>query len=95
MMSFSRDFWSLAFERMIKTIAQTAVATITASTFIPTVGDAWVTVATTSGLAGLVSVLTSLSSYDAVQKAITAPIEADVKVAVEAGQRQGPLKGGM
>lgn len=94
MMIFSRDFWSMAFERMIKTIAQTAVATITASTFIPTVGDAWVTVGTTSALAGLVSVLTSLSSYDAVTKAITAPIEADVKVAVEAGTRQGPLAGG-
>jgi hypothetical protein len=79
---------------MVKTVAQTAVATITASTFIPTVGDAWLTVATTSGLAGLVSVLTSLSSYDAIQKAVTAPIEADVKLAAEVGQRQGPLKGG-
>ena len=93
-MLFSRDFWSLAFERMVKTVAQTAVAVITASTFIPTVGDSWVTVATTSGLAGLISVLTSMSSYDAVAKAITAPIEADVKLAFEAGQRQGPLEGG-
>lgn len=94
MMLFSRDFWSQAFERMVKTIAQTAVATITASTFIPTVGDAWVTVGMTSGLAGLISVLTSLTSYDAVKKAIDAPIEADVKLAVEVGQRQGPLEGG-
>ncbi len=94
MMLFSRDFWSQAFERMVKTVAQTAVATITASTFIPTVGDAWVTVGMTSGLAGLISVLTSLTSYDAVKKAIDAPIEADVKLAVEVGQRQGPLEGG-
>lgn len=94
MMLFSRDFWSLAFERMVKTIAQTAVAVITASTFIPSVGDAWVNVLMTSGLAGLVSVLTSLSSYDAVQKSITAPIEEDVKVAVTAASRQGPLEGG-
>jgi len=79
---------------MVKTVAQTAVAVITASTFIPSVGEAWINVLATSGLAGLVSVLTSLSSYDAVQKAITAPIETDVKVAVEAAQRQGPLEGG-
>ena len=94
MMLFSRDFWSLAFERMVKTIAQTAVATITASTFIPTVGDAWITVGITSGLAGLISVLTSLTTYDAVSKAITGPIQEDVKLAVEIGQRQGPLEGG-
>jgi hypothetical protein len=92
MMIFSRDFWSVAFERMVKTIAQVAIATITASTFIPTVGEAWVNVLLTSGLAGLISVLTSLTSYDAVAKAITAPIEADVALAVEAAQRgaQGP-----
>jgi hypothetical protein len=92
MMIFSRDFWSVAFERMVKTIAQVAIATITASTFIPTVGEQWVNVAVTSGLAGLISVLTSLTSYDAVAKAVTAPIEADVALAVEVAQRgaQGP-----
>lgn len=94
MMLFSRDFWSMAFERMVKTIAQTAVAVITASTFIPTVGEAWQNVAMTSGLAGLISVLTSMSSYDAVQKTITAPIVDDVTLAVEVGKRQGPLAGG-
>jgi len=92
MMLFSRDFWSLAFERMVKTIAQTAVAVITASSFIPSMGDAWVNVLMTSGLAGVVSVLTSLSSYDAVTKAIAAPIEEDVKVAVTAASRQSPVK---
>lgn len=90
-MLFSRDFWSLAFERMVKTVAQTAVAVITASTFIPTVGDSWVTVATTSGLAGLISVLTSMSSYDAVNKAIAAPVEADVEFALNSMKRQGPV----
>ena len=92
MMIFSRDFWSVALERMVKTIAQVAIATITASTFIPTVGEQWVNVAVTSGLAGLISVLTSLTSYDAVAKAVTAPIEADVALAVEVAQRgaQGP-----
>lgn len=92
MMIFSRDFWSVALERMVKTIAQVAIATITASTFIPTVGEAWVNVAVTSVLAGLISVLTSLTSYDAVAKAVTAPVEADVALAVEVAQRgaQGP-----
>lgn len=92
MMLFSRDFWSVAFERMVKTIAQVMIATITASTFIPTVGEQWVNVAVTSGLAGLISVLTSLTSYDAVKKTIEAPIDADVKLAVEVGsRRQGPV----
>lgn len=92
MMLFSRDFWSVAFERMVKTIAQVMIATITASTFIPTVGEQWVNVAVTSGLAGLISVLTSLTSYDAVKKTVDAPIDADVKLAVEVGQRrQGPV----
>lgn len=78
-MLFSRDFWSMAFERMVKTIAQVAIATITASTFIPTAGEAWVNVLVTSGLAGLISVLTSLTSYDAVSKtfAVSAQDDAD------------------
>lgn len=90
MMLFSKDFWSMAFERMVKTIAQTAVASVTVTSFIPTEVDAWQTVLVTSGMAGLISVLTSLTSYDAVQKVISAPIEEDVKLAVEIGQRQGP-----
>lgn len=94
MMIFSRDFWSVAFERMVKTIAQVAIAAITASTFIPTVGEAWVNVLVTSGLAGLISVLTSLTSYDAVSKSVSAPIQADVDLAIEAMKRnaQGPAK---
>ena len=92
MMIFSRDFWSVAFERMVKTIAQVMIATITASTFIPTVGEQWVNVLVTSGLAGLISVLTSLTSYDAVKKIVDAPIADDVKLAVEVGaRRQGPV----
>ena len=92
MMIFSRDFWSVAFERMVKTIAQVMIATITASTFIPTQGDQWVNVLVTSGLAGLISVLTSLTSYDAVTKAVDAPIEADVEAAMNIYDRmqQGP-----
>lgn len=94
MMIFSKDFWSMAFERMVKTIAQVMIAAITASTFIPTVGEAWINVLVTSGLAGLISVLTSLTSYDAVTKTIAAPIEDDVKLAIEVGSRQGPVGDG-
>lgn len=92
MILFSKDFWSVALERMVKTIAQVAIATITASTFIPTVGEAWINVLVTSGLAGLISVLTSLTSYDAVTKAVTSPVQADVDLAIEAMKRkaQGP-----
>lgn len=94
MMIFTRDFWSVAFERMVKTIAQVAIATITASTFIPTEGEAWINIAVTSGLAGLISVLTSLTSYDAVKKTVDAPIQADVQLAIETFKRnaQGPAK---
>lgn len=93
MMLFSRDFWSVAFERMVKTVAQVMVATITASTFIPTAGDQWVSVLVTSGLAGLVSVLTSLTAYDAVAKTVTVPIQDDVdKVLALKKQAQGPAK---
>lgn len=92
MIIFSKDFWAVAFERMVKTVAQVMIATITASTFIPTMGDAWANVALTSGLAGLISVLTSLTAYDAVKKTVDAPIDADVKLAVEVGsRRQGPV----
>jgi hypothetical protein len=79
MMLFSKDFWGMAFERMVKTIAQVMIATITASTFIPTAGDAWVNVLVTSGLAGLVSVLTSLTSYDAVSKTFAVSADEDAK----------------
>lgn len=82
-MLFSRDFWAMAFERMVKTIAQVMIATITASTFIPTAGDAWINVLVTSGLAGLVSVLTSLTAYDAEMKAFTTSADEDAKKITE------------
>lgn len=62
---FTQAFWLYAFERMVKTIAQVMIATITASTFLPLQGEAWLNVLVTSGLAGLVSILTSLTSYSA------------------------------
>ena len=94
MILFSKDFWSVAFERMVKTVAQGALAALTASTFIPSSIDQWVQVAVTAGLAGLYSILTSLTSYDAVAKAVPGDTAADAQLAVEAMKRnaQGPAK---
>lgn len=63
---FTKDFWTYAFERMVKTIAQSAVALITAEAFGLFNGEAWINVASVAGMAGVVSVLMSLTSYSAV-----------------------------
>ena len=87
MMLFSKDFWSVAFERMVKTIAQGALAALTASTFIPSSIDQWTQVAVTAGLAGLYSVLTTLTSYDAVSKAVPTDTKADAQLAIDVMKR--------
>lgn len=56
-----RRFWSSSIERAVKTIAQTAVATITANATGLLDAD-WTTTASVAGLAGLVSLLTSIGS---------------------------------
>ena len=63
---FTKDFWVYAFERMVKTIAQAAIALITAEAFGLFDGEAWLNVASVAGMAGIVSVLMSLTSYAAV-----------------------------
>lgn len=63
---FTKDFWVYAFERMVKTIAQSAIALITAEAFGLFNGEAWLNVASVAGMAGIVSVLMSLQSYSAV-----------------------------
>ena len=63
---FTKDFWVYAFERMIKTVAQAAIALITAEAFGLFDGQAWLNVASVAGMAGIVSVLMSLQSYSAV-----------------------------
>lgn len=62
-MSFlaERHFWVATAERAVKTVAQTAVATITANATGLHDAD-WLTIGSVSGLAGLVSVLTSIGS---------------------------------
>jgi len=54
-------FWKAAVERAVKTVAQSAVALITANATGLLDVD-WVQLASVSGLAGLVSLLTSVGS---------------------------------
>jgi hypothetical protein len=83
---FTLAFWNYSFERMVKTVAQVAVAALTATTFIPTEGDAWETIGLTSAIAALVSVLTSLTAYSASEKTLV-PIENDVNLALDIMKR--------
>ena len=53
-------FWKDAFERAVKTIAQSAVAILALSTGL--IDVSWMDAASVAGLAGLVSLLTSVGS---------------------------------
>lgn len=55
---FNKDFWKAALTRAIRTIAQTAIATIGTTAFIESVN--WIAVLSASALAGVLSVLTSI-----------------------------------
>lgn len=66
MFLFTKDFWAYAFERAVKTVAQAAIALITAEAFGLFNGEAWLNVASVAGMAGIVSVLMSLTAYSAV-----------------------------
>ena len=62
---FTKKWFYAAFIRSIKTIAQTAVATIGTSAVL---GDVdWIMVASASILAGILSVLTSIAGLPEVQ----------------------------
>ena len=52
-------WWTAAIIRAIKTVAQTAIATIGCSALIETVN--WLVVASAASLAGILSLLTSLA----------------------------------
>ena len=56
----SKEWWKDAGTRCIKTIAQTAIATIGTSALIDEVN--WLVVLSTSALAGLLSLLTSIAT---------------------------------
>ena len=56
----SKDFWKAALIRALKTVCQTAVATIGTAMVITDVD--WVYVISASALAGILSLLTSIST---------------------------------
>lgn len=55
-----RKFWKAAFVRAIRTVAQTAVATIGSSAVVEDVR--WLTVLSAAALAGILSLLTSIAT---------------------------------
>ena len=57
----SPTWWGLALERAIRTLAQTAIATITAGTAVGALDVDWTSVVSVSGLAGILSILTSIA----------------------------------
>ena len=57
-------FWAFAGERAIKTVAQTALAMITAAGALSLFDVDFVQVVGVAGLAGLMSLLTSVLTYD-------------------------------
>ena len=62
----NKEWWKAAGIRAIKTIAQTAVATIGTAAVMSEVN--WVMVASASVLAGILSLLTSLAGLPEVEK---------------------------
>lgn len=62
---FSKKWFYAAFIRSLKTVAQTAVATIGTSVVIDDVN--WVMVASASALAGILSLLTSVAGLPEVE----------------------------
>ena len=59
-----RAFHAYATERALKTVAQTALAMITASAAISVVEVDWIQVVGVAALAGVMSLLTSVLAYD-------------------------------
>ena len=55
-----KEFWDAALTRCIRTVAQTAVATIGTSALLSDVN--WILVASSSILAGVVSIINSLAT---------------------------------
>ena len=56
----NKQFWKAALIRAVRTIAQTAIATIGTTAVIEEVR--WLTVLSASALAGLLSILTSIAT---------------------------------
>lgn len=63
---FTKEWWTAAGIRAIKTVAQTAIATIGTSAVMSQVN--WIAVASASALAGVLSLLTSLAGLPEVKE---------------------------
>jgi hypothetical protein len=59
-----KSYWAYAGERAIKTVAQTAIATLTAAGVVGVLDIDAVQLFSVSALAGLMSLLTSVLAYD-------------------------------
>ena len=59
---FTREFWDYTGERVIKTAAQTAIATLGTTALMHEVD--WLTVLSISGMAAVLSLLTAVANYD-------------------------------
>lgn len=66
-MNINRTWWKAAFVRALRTVAQTAVATIGTAALIERVN--WLAVLSASALAGVLSLLTSLAGLPEVREA--------------------------
>jgi hypothetical protein len=66
-MNINRTWWKAAFVRALRTVAQTAVATIGTAALIERVN--WLAVLSASALAGILSLLTSLAGLPEVREA--------------------------
>lgn len=63
---FTKQWWKAAGMRAVKTVAQTAIATIGTSAVLSEVN--WLAVASASVLAGLISLLTSVAGLPEVKE---------------------------
>lgn len=62
---FTKEWWAAAGVRALKTVCQTAIATIGTAVVLSDVN--WVAVASASALAGILSMLTSLAGLPEVE----------------------------
>jgi len=69
------DFWSYAGERAMKTLAQTALATIAASQVVGLFEVDWTQIVSIAGLAGVMSLLTSVVVYGGAEKVAVKKLE--------------------
>lgn len=81
-MNINRTWWKAAFVRALRTVAQTAVATIGTAALIERVN--WLAVLSASALAGVLSLLTSLAGLPEVRDEAQASDEAECHVTVKA-----------